>query len=87
MCVRSRLLYSVQTWDMKQHEKLKLESVWNGFLRKMVENGYNRKNAPKHNKKGVEAVTELDWSFKYSNEDLRTITKTMPISMTIPMAQ
>ena len=47
---------------------------------KMVANGYKRKNAPKHNKKGVEAVTELDWSFKYSNEDLRTITKTMPIS-------
>ena len=50
VCVRSRLLYSVQTWDMKQHEKLKLESVWNGFLRKMVANGYKRKNAPKHNK-------------------------------------
>ena len=28
----------------------------------------------------MEAVTELDWFFKYSNEDLRTITKTIPIS-------
>ena len=65
---------------MKKHKKLKLESLWHGFLRKMASNGYKRKDASKHNKKGVEAVTELDWSFKYSNEDLRTITKTMPIS-------
>ena len=39
-CVRSRLLYSVQTWDLKAHEKLKLETIWHGFLRKMVTNGY-----------------------------------------------
>ena len=43
-CVRSRLLYSVQTWDMKVHEKLKIETVWHGFLRKMVSNGYKRKS-------------------------------------------
>ena len=83
-CVRSRLLYSVQTWDLKAHEKLKLETIWHGFLRKMVTNGYKRKNAPKHKKKGVDPATQvigdLDWSFKYSNEDIHNITKTMPIS-------
>ena len=36
-CVRSRLLYSVQTWDLKAHENLKLETI--GFLCKMVTNG------------------------------------------------
>ena len=47
-------------------------------------NGYKRKNAPKHKKKGVDPVTQvigdLDWSFKCSNEDIRNITKTMPVS-------
>ena len=83
-CVRSRLLYSVQTWDLKAHEKLKLETIWHGFLRKIVTNWYKRKNAPKHKKKGVDPATQvigdLDWSFKYSNEDIHNITKTMPIS-------
>ena len=31
-CVRSRLLYSVQAWQLNAKEMQKLESVWSGFL-------------------------------------------------------
>ena len=32
-CVRSRLLYSVQAWQLNAKEMRKLESIWYGFLR------------------------------------------------------
>ena len=50
-CVRSRLLYSVQAWQLGAKDMRKLETVWCGFLRRMVKGGYARRNAPK-NKKG-----------------------------------
>ena len=37
-CVRSRLLYSAQSWELLASEIRKLESIWHGFLRKMVSN-------------------------------------------------
>ena len=46
-CVRSRLLYSVQTWQLSATEQNKIESLWHGFLRKMVTNGFKRKNVSK----------------------------------------
>ena len=39
-CVRSRLLYSCQSWDLHASEIRKLESIWHGFLRRMVKNGF-----------------------------------------------
>ena len=88
-CVRSRLLYSAQSWELSASELTKLESIWHGFLRKMVTNGYKRKNVPaeylkakKEAKKTNAIVTEpddLDWSFVYSNTELRKITKTQDI--------
>ena len=88
-CVRSRLLYSAQSWELSASELTKLESIWHGFLRKMVSNGYKRKNVPveylkakKEAKKSKVVVPEpddLDWSFVYNNEQLRTITKTKDI--------
>ena len=45
-CVRSRLLYSAQSWELLASEIRKLESIWHGFLRKMVSNGFKRKNVP-----------------------------------------
>ena len=44
--VRSRLLYSAQSWDLSASELRKLESIWHGFLRKMITNGFKRKNVP-----------------------------------------
>ena len=46
-CVRSRLLYSAQSWELTASELNKIESIWHGFLRKMITNGFKRKNVPK----------------------------------------
>ena len=35
--VRSRLAYSVQAWQLTISDINKVESVWNNFLRRMVE--------------------------------------------------
>jgi len=75
-CVRSRLLYSIQTWELSKTELQKINTVWNGFLRKMIAGGYARKNAPTTLSQ-VEG--ELDWSFKVSNAKLYEITKSQPI--------
>ena len=47
-CVRSRLLYSVQAWQLNVKEMQKLESIWCGFLCCMVKGGFSRANAPKN---------------------------------------
>ena len=89
-CVRSRLLYSAQSWDLSASELRKIESIWHGFLRKMIANGFKRKNVPleylkakkeakKHNIT-IPEPDDLDWAYIYSNETLCTITKTTPIS-------
>ena len=89
-CVRSRLCYSCQSWELSASELRKLESIWHSFLRKMVANGYRRKNVPaeylkakKNAKKSGEIVEEpddLDWAYFYDNTTLRTITNTTNIS-------
>ena len=45
-CIRSRLLYSVQAWELSGQELRKIESIGWNFLRKMVVNGFKRKNFP-----------------------------------------
>ena len=77
-CVRSRLLYSVQAWQLNAKEMQKLESIWCGFLRRMVKGGFSRVNAPK-NKKDLIPVEEIDWAYKFSNENIREITKSSSI--------
>ena len=89
-CVRSRLLYSSQSWELLATEIRKIESIWHSFLRKMVCNGFKRKNVPqeylkarKKAKKTNTVVPEpdgLDWAFTFSNEKLLSITKTKNIS-------
>ncbi len=84
-CVRSRLLYSVQAWELSGAELQKIDVIWNGFLRKMIAGGYARKNAPlqSQRKKGIDPATQvkgvLDWAFKISNTRLHEITNTQPI--------
>ena len=88
--VRSRLLYSSQSWELLASEIQKIESIWHSFLRKMICNGFKRKNVPpdylnarKKAKKSNIIVPEpdgLDWAFVFSNEQLRLITKTKNIS-------
>ena len=45
-CIRSRLLYSCQSWELAASELRKRETIWNGFLRNMVTKGYKCKNVP-----------------------------------------
>ena len=90
-CVRSRLLYSCQSWELSASELRKLESIWYSFLRKMVTNGYKRKNVPpeylkarkeakKSGKPPPSEPDDLDWAYFYDNETIRKITKTTNIS-------
>ena len=79
-CVRSRLLYSVQAWQLNASEMKKLESIWHGFLRRMVKGGFKRKNAPKNKNDNSIPPEEVDWSFVLSNEKIRKITNTTEIN-------
>ena len=83
-CVRSRLLYSSQSWELLASKIQKIESIWHIFLRKMVCNGFKRKNVPpeylkarKKAKKSNTIVPEpegLDWAYTFSNKKLQSIT-------------
>ena len=93
-CVRSHLLYSVQAWELSAHELRKLESIWCNFLRKMVANGFKCKCVPlkylealkksrkskKDSQPAVPKPDDLDWSYVYSNQRLKEITKTADIT-------
>ena len=89
-CIRMRLLYSVQSWDLSASELKKIECIWHSFLRKMVNNGFKRKNVPpeylkarKEAKKKNLTIPEpdgIDWAYFYDNAALRSITKTTPIA-------
>ena len=48
-CVRSRLLYSTHAWELSAREMSKLETILHDFLRKMITNGFKRKNVPRNN--------------------------------------
>ena len=91
-CVRSRLLYSVQAWQLSATEQNKIESLWHGFLRKMVTNGFKRKNVSKaylnerkkakskKTKQDIPVPDDVDWAFLFSNKQLELITKTSNIT-------
>ena len=66
--VRSRLLYSVQAWNLTQLEKERLDMIYRSILRKMVYKGYAKKD-PQNG----------DYSFIISNQKLYEITRTVPL--------
>ena len=45
-CVRSRLLYSCQSWDLSVSELRKLKTIRHSLLGRMVRNGFKRKKCP-----------------------------------------
>ena len=67
-----------------------LETIWHSFLRKMISNGFKRKNVPpdylkakKAAKKTGEFIPEpegLDWAYIFDNNKLCEITKTTNIT-------
>ena len=63
----------------RAEEMRKLESVWCGFLRRLVKGCFSRKNAPKNKKDKSISEDDVDRSFKLRNEAIREITKTKEI--------
>ena len=80
-CVRSRLFYSVQAWQLGAKDMQKLEAVCWCFLRRMVKGGFSRRNAPKYKKDKSIPEEEIGWSYKLSNEKIREIPKTNEIKL------
>ena len=78
-CVRSRLLYSVQAWSLNAKEMQKIESIWHGFLRRLVKGGFKRQNAPKDKNDNSIPQEEINWAYKISNKRLAQITKTVGV--------
>ena len=68
--IRPRLLYGVQCWDLREAEMSRIEVCWHGFLRRMINRGFDRKE---------DSTGNESFSFKYSNEDLVRISGTTPI--------
>ena len=64
--IRSRLCYAVQTDRLKVAERATLDSVWTRMLRKMIKNGFAKK--------------EDSRAYKYYNEDVLRICKTKSAS-------
>ena len=81
-CVRSRLLYSVQSWQLSARELTKLDVIWNGFLRRMVKGGFKRRDVPRdraERKQRIENNETLDWAYQITNKQLNKITNTTSI--------
>ena len=70
--VRSRLLYSVQAWNLNLEEVRKIEVVYRNFLRKMVRGGFR--------KIGTNVAGKSEHAFVISNARLHEITKTRPLA-------
>jgi len=70
--VRSVLTYALQASSLTVQESSRIESIWTGFLRKMVKGGYQPRNASTRS-------GERDWALRYSNAKIREITGTSSI--------
>ena len=62
--VRNRLTYSCQTWNVNQIQMNRINSTYMNMMRKIIRDGYKRRNE-----------TEANFSFVYSN-DVLNICKT-----------
>ena len=80
--VRSRLLYSVQSWQLSASELNKIDVIWSGFLRRLVKGGFRRRDAPRDRalrQQRIENNETLDWAYQITNEQLRKLTNTTSI--------
>ena len=80
-CVRFRLLYSVPTWELTEYKLSKVESILHGFLRKMVQGGFEWMNALSRTERILtqKVKGDLDWNFKISNKQLHYTIDTLLI--------
>ena len=67
-CVSSRLSYGFQSCLPKDEQIRKLEVCWIGFLSSMLKGGWKRRN-----------IDEGEYSFKYTNQEIQNIVKTVPL--------
>ena len=63
--VRSRMLYSCQTWSFTKTQMTHLNAVYLSLLRKMVKGGFRRKDE--------------SWAYVFTNKDLLRMAKTEDI--------
>ena len=66
-------------------ELKKIETIWHGFHRKMIANGFKRKNVPlaylkeKRSNPDTPEPDDLDWYYVFTNNQLEQISKTLSI--------
>lgn len=80
--VRSRLTYSAQTWNLNITQADKVNSCYYGMLRRMIKNGFIRKDGKdaKHQKKTDDDDQDTEFRYRYTNSDLLHICKTTSIT-------
>ena len=71
--VRSRIIYSFQTWSCTKAQLNKMNSLYMSFIRKITKGGYRRK--------------EDSMAYVYSNEDLLKIAQTTDLNTFIKQQQ
>jgi len=71
--VRSRIVYSCQTWSTTKTQLNRMNALYMSFIRKMTSGGYNRNNDA--------------WSYIYSNDDLLRISQTTDLTTYIKRQQ
>ena len=71
-------MYALQARLLTARENARIESIWAGYIRKMVKGGYARKKSP-HTATG-QPEEEFNWAFKLTNAKLLSIAKTTSIS-------
>ena len=74
--IRSRLTFNCQNWVLTSAQTNKLDSTWSTFLRKMIRNGYRRKN-----------TSDKCYKLFYTNNDIHNICKTCNVSTFIKTQQ
>ena len=75
--VRMRLTFNCQSWALTAIQLNRIDATWRLFLRKMIRNGFRRKNPE----------DEHDYKLYYSNNDLHRICKTRDVSEFIQTQQ
>ena len=86
--VRPKLLYGCQAWEPSTEDLRKLETIFSGLLRRLVEGGFVRKNALSramrqqniHSDSADLVEGPLEWEYETTNEDLIKTTRAQQIT-------
>ena len=86
--VRPRLCYCAHTWNLSVPEINQLQVVWTQMIRSMVKGGHRRINGPPPKKKKETKAMykkriddgEWDYAYRFTNDDVFSITKASKVS-------